>query len=305
MISITSSIPWLSRADSAEWKAFKVQTKKHYGNDAEESAKMKTWLANRAVVTAHNKKFAEGKVSYRMAINRFSDMTPAELNKAVTNLKMSNSSEIRSGPFVKYVVFEPTGRLPDSKDWRNDGAVTAVKDQGMCGSCYALSVTGAVEGQYFLATRKLVSLSEQQIVDCSLNYGNFGCEGGLMHSTYKFIRDIGGLETAKSYPYQGIEQSCKFNKKSAAATVESYVFVEKNEKALMNAVALVGPISVGISVQDSFAYYRSGIYDDPTCPTKKINHGVLVVGYGTENGKDFWIVKNSWVSSTSNITLTM
>lgn len=282
----------MSFKDSSEWKAFKITHKKVYKSKSEEQKKFRTWLSNKMIVKDHNRNFEQGKVSYKMAVNRFSDMTSTELKKMYTGLKM----EEPKGGYLRRVIYEPTGPISDTKDWRESGAVTDVKDQGQCGSCYSFSVSGAIEGQHFLATKKLVSLSEQQIVDCSKEYENDGCGGGYMHRCYDYIKDAGGLDTEEAYPYEGVDSGkCRFDSGSVGATVKSYDFIDDNEDSLQKAVDSIGPISIGIKVQDSFFGYGGGVYDDKSCTPDGINHAVLLVGYGNEGGKDFWLVKNSWV----------
>uniref|UniRef100_A0A669EAM1 Peptidase C1A papain C-terminal domain-containing protein n=1 Tax=Oreochromis niloticus TaxID=8128 RepID=A0A669EAM1_ORENI len=214
--------------------------------------------------------------------------------------------------------------LPDTVDWRKQGYVTHVKDQKECGSCWAFSAvsilelvffvavkwetlldccffkidsfllqTGALEGQYFKKTGKLVSLSEQQLVDCSRKFRNNGCEGGEPHWAFQYIRYNGGLDTEESYHYEAKDGQCHYNPDSVGAKCSGYVNVSPFEDALKEAVATIGPISVAIDISRvSFQLYHSGVYDEPWCSNINLNHAVLAVGYGTENGHDYWLVKN-------------
>jgi len=189
--------------------------------------------------------------------------------------------------------------IPVSVDWRNKNAVTPVKDQGQCGSCWSFSTTGALEGIYSIQTGKLVSFSEQQLVDCdNLKHGgkDHGCNGGLMDNAFSWIQKNGGLCSEETYPYisqsgdtQACETTCSVVPKSQ---IQSWVDVQPTDQALMTAIAQQ-PVSIAIEAdQRDFQLYESGVFTGK-CGTT-LDHGVLVVGYGTENNNDFYLVKNSW-----------
>jgi len=228
--------------------------------------------------------------TFTVAVNKFADLSAKEFGKIYNGFlgaKAVNKAD-------EVVVHAP--QIPASVDWRTKGWVTAIKNQGQCGSCWSFSTTGSTEGQHARETGNLVSLSEQQLVDCSGSYGNQGCNGGLMDDAFQYIIAVGGLDTESAYPYTAEDGSCTFNKAGVAATLTAYTDVASgSESALTNACAANGPISVAIDAShSSFQFYTSGVYYEPDCSSTSLDHGVLTVGYGTESGADYYIVKNSW-----------
>lgn len=227
-------------------------------------------------------------------------MKPANIHP---NCRLNKDDDIPIEDPVYFV--EPANiDLPSSFDWRDEGAVTEVKFQGQnCGSCWAFSASGALEGQHFRKSGRLVSLSEQNLMDCSSAYGNEGCDGGYIHSAFQYIKDNGGIDTEKSYPYKAIvHAACKYRKRASGAIVRGFVNIpEGNEKKLVIAIASVGPISVAIDAShESFQFYSSGIYYEPKCHRRpeQLDHAVLAVGFGSEKSEkkyeDFYFVKNSY-----------
>ncbi|XP_053488299.1 procathepsin L-like [Ictalurus furcatus] len=282
--------------EDLEFSAWKLKFGKIYKSVEEESQRKMIWLENRKMVLVHNMLADQGLKSYRLGMNYFSDLDNQEYRQSVFKgcLRSFNSTKRHSAStFLRQA---GGAVLPDTVDWRDKGYVTKVKDQKDCGSCWAFSATGALEGQTFRKTAKLVSLSEQQLVDCSRSFGNMGCGGGWMHWSFEYVKENGGLDTEDSYPYEAKDGPCRYNPATTGATCTGYVNITyTDENALQEAVATIGPISVAIDAGHiSFGQYTSGIYDEPNCSSTDLDHGVLVVGYGTENGQDYWLVKNSW-----------
>ena len=226
---------------------------------------------------------------WKMEINKFTDLTSVEFKSLVkSDIPVWNLHR-----FSHEKIFTDPVELPKSWDWTQKGAVTDVKDQGQCGSCWAFSTTGSVEGAWFLHSGNLVSLSEQQLVDCSSSYGNQGCNGGLMDDGFKYVID-NGLCTESSYGYTASDGSCQ--KCSVVAHITSFQDVEANSEDSLQQAVYKQPVSVAIEAdQMSFQFYSSGVLTSK-CGTS-LDHGVLVVGWGELNGKKYWKVKNSWGSS--------
>lgn len=228
--------------------------------------------------------------SYSLGPNYMADYTNAEyidtfLNTGYEFPRDYCSDETLSGSYANAV------------DWVDKGAVTNVKDQGQCGSCWAFSTVGALEGKHAIETGDLVAFSEQELVDCAGSYGNHGCNGGLMQRAFSYVVDK-GMTTESAYPYTSGTTMTEGNCQSydVALSLETCYNVPANELQLTMANARQ-PIAVSIEAdQRSFQLYTSGVYDNPDCGTT-LDHGVLLVGYGTMDGKDYYRVKNSWSNS--------
>uniref|UniRef100_H0WLC6 Cathepsin F n=1 Tax=Otolemur garnettii TaxID=30611 RepID=H0WLC6_OTOGA len=224
----------------------------------------------------------------RYGITKFSDLTEEEFRTIYLN------PLLREDPGKKMRVAKPVGDpAPPEWDWRNKGAVTNVKNQGMCGSCWAFSVTGNVEGQWFLKQGTLLSLSEQELLDCDKM--DKACLGGLPSNAYSAIKNLGGLETEEDYSYQGQMQACNFSAEKAKVYINDSVELSHNEQKLAAWLAKKGPISVAINAF-GMQFYRHGISRPlrPLCTPWLIDHAVLIVGYGNRSDIPFWAIKNSW-----------
>lgn len=280
----------------AQWEAFKATHGKQYESGAEELFRKKIFVQNSLNIARHNEKHARGHVSYKLAMNEFGDMLHHEFVSTHNGFKRNYRQYAMTGSTYLEPANVNDSHLPHTVDWRDKGAVTPVKNQGQCGSCWAFSTTGSLEGQHFRKTNMLVSLSEQNLVDCSSEFGNNGCNGGLMDNAFRYVKENGGIDTEASYPYNGTEGKCHFSRRRVGATDSGYVDIESgNERQLKRAVATVGPISVAIDAShQSFQFYSEGVYDEPDCDSEQLDHGVLVVGYGTLDGMPYWLVKNSW-----------
>lgn len=305
LIIVCSLVLFLSTATAVktplelQWEAFKDFHSKEYHIE-EELARFTIWKMNLDIIQKHNNLADQGIYSYWLKENKFADLTTKEFAAIYNGYRgdLKKSSDKSPG---KEFGYNPDTEVPESIDWREKGYVTAVKNQGQCGSCWAFSTTGSLEGQHFNATGELVSLSEQNLVDCSREFGNMGCNGGLMDQGFEYVKNTSGIDTEESYPYKGRDGECKFNASNIGATLSSYVDVEAgSEDALKQAIGTYGPVSVAIDASHiSFQLYSHGVYHSFFCSSAALDHGVLAVGYGTEKDRwgrqrDYWIVKNSW-----------
>ncbi|KAJ8764432.1 hypothetical protein K2173_006172 [Erythroxylum novogranatense] len=263
---------------------------KTYNRIGEKDERFEIFKNNLRFIDEHNSQNR----TYKVGLNRFADLTNDEYRAMFLGTRTDNKRRVMKSknPTQRYA-FNAGDKLPASVDWRVKGAVGPIKDQGSCGSCWAFSTVSAVEGINQIVTGELVSLSEQELVDCDRTY-NAGCDGGLMDYAFQFIMDNGGMDTEQDYPYLGASLECDPAKKNAkVVTIDGYEDVTPyDEKALQKAV-WHQPVSVAIEAGGmAFQFYQSGVFTGE-CGTA-LDHGVVAVGYGTEDGVDYWTVRNSW-----------
>ncbi|XP_061368850.1 senescence-specific cysteine protease SAG39-like [Gastrolobium bilobum] len=256
---------------------------KVYQDAAEKEKRFMIFKDNVEFIESFN---AAANKPYRLSVNHLADLTIEEFKASRNGFKRPHEFTTTS---FKY---ENVTAIPATIDWRIKGAVTPIKDQGQCGSCWAFSTVAATEGIHQITTGKLVSLSEQELVDCDTQGVDQGCEGGYMEDGFEFIIKNGGITSEANYPYKAVDGTC--NKvTSPVAQIKGYEKVPVNsEQSLLKAVANQ-PVSVSIDASDAgFMFYSSGIFTGE-CGTG-LDHGVTAIGYGTANGTDYWLVKNSW-----------
>ncbi|TQD93632.1 hypothetical protein C1H46_020735 [Malus baccata] len=237
-------------------------------------------------------------------VTPFSDLSEEEFERMYTGMigVPQNGGVSNSAPPVLDV-----GDLPENFDWRDRGAVTEVKTQGGCGSCWAFSTTGSIEGAHYIATGKLLNLSEQQLVDCDSTCDpkekdacDSGCGGGLMTNAYKYLIEAGGLEEENAYPYTGKRGECKFDQDKVAVRVANFTTIPIDEDQIAANLVHHGPLAIGLNAM-FMQTYIGGVSCPLICFKKWVNHGVLLVGYGAKGysilrlrNKPYWIIKNSW-----------
>jgi C1A family cysteine protease len=274
------------KADSAIDRAFNSWTQtqnKLYSSPAEKNYRRNVFAFNYEKVAQMNKVF-----THKSALNRFADLTEEEFVAKYTGLRYTGQEE------RKVVKTESTLGQAASVDWRTQGAVNPVKDQGQCGSCWAFSATAAIEGAAQIKSKQLWNLAEQQMVDCGASTGNYGCNGGWMDFAFQYIQNVGGQAQTADYPYTARDGNCKFAQSMAKVSISGFVDVSKSDcNGLIGAITKQ-PISVAIAA-NAIMFYSSGVFASTACGTS-LNHGVTAVGYGTDNGQNFYLVRNSWGS---------
>ena len=251
-----------------------------YGTIEEYNFRLGLFANMDAEIQAHNKTNS----TYQLGHNFLSTMTEAEKKKLLGYV----------APMVPSAITKFVESNDDEVNWVTKGGVTPVKNQASCGSCWSFSSTGAMEGAHFVASGELLSFSEQQLVSCSKL--NHGCNGGSMALAFRFYKNHAAV-LESDYPYtsgKGQVAACDSTKKATSVNATGFSMVTPNDSNQLKAALAKGPVSVAIEADKSaFQMYRSGVLTGTACGTK-LDHGVLAVGYGTENGTPYYLVKNSW-----------
>jgi len=278
------------REYQTEFTKFMTQFNKQYTAD-ELFVRYENFKTRLDRVTAHN---ADTTQTFQMGIHAYSDLSQTEMSAKLNGYKPKAES---AKNYVTAARHRTIGlpALPAEVDWRNKGAVTAIKDQGQCGSCWAFSATGSMEGAFFLKYNILQSLSEQQLMDCSVKEGDQSCEGGLMDDAFQYVLDNKGICSEDDYPYKAVDEKCKTGC-TKVANITGFMDIRSGDEASMPAAVAMQPVSIAIEADQAiFQDYKNGVLNGTACGTN-LDHGVLIVGYGHDNktGLDYWIVKNSW-----------
>jgi len=278
---------------------FKEKHNRDYDSNREHSKRLDLYRQNLRFIHSKNR---QG-LSYSLASNHLADRSEQEI-RVLRGRTFDSSLKYNGGRPQKYTSRQLID-APDSLDWRLYGAVTPVKDQSVCGSCWSFGSVGSLEGTLFLSTNKLVRLSQQALIDCSWGFGNNGCDGGEDFRAYEWMMKHGGIPTEDSYgPYLGQDGYCHLNESSVGLKIKGWVNVTSGSvDALKVAIAAHGPVSVAIDASHkSLSFYSNGVYFEEKCNNNVdgLDHAVLAVGYGELNGQKYWLVKNSWSTYWGN-----
>lgn len=304
-LALSNLHPGDIKSDNEHWLSFKQAHNKSYESDKLETLRLALFTDNKRQVDQFNAELSE-EAGFELGLNHLADISNLEVQSfngfklpSEQKHKLKNSPEAEK--FINDILNDKSIEVPDEVDWRKvEGRVTRVKDQGQCGSCWAFASTGALEGQEPVKAAKLglqtngtVELSEQNLVDCVT--ADAGCDGGLMIDAFDFIKKEDGIDSEESYPYEAKTKKCRFQKdKVAFKDAGGAILPEGDEEKLKEVVAKFGPVAVAIDASSIwFQFYKKGVYVNKHCKNAadELDHGVLVVGYGTDKKSgDYWIV---------------
>ena len=268
---------------SSKYMQYVLEHNKSYITIEEFEARKAIFAENDELVESHN----QSNSSFTLGHNKFSDMTEGEKSRYRGRIAQTVNS-------TNPIVFD-TLSTPTSIDWREEGCVNAIRDQGQCGSCWAFSSVVALEGAHCAATGQLLEFSEQQLVDCAfLKYGNFGCGGGLEQNAFTYWETHNAI-ARDAYPYTAKNGDCKYDSlTNTGIEVATYTDVTPESDSQMKAALAQQPISVAIEADKAvFQLYKTGVFDSASCGTD-LDHAVALVGFGSEGGQDYYILRNSW-----------
>ncbi|XP_056256223.1 cathepsin S, ortholog 1 isoform X2 [Seriola aureovittata] len=238
------------------WEEWKIKHHRVYDNQTEIIFRRAVWQKNLVLVLRHNQEASAGKHNFTLGLNHLADMTAEEINEKLNGLKLEEPANFTNGTFK-----EVSGlSMPQDVDWRKNGLVSPVQNQGLCGSCWAFSSLGALEGQMKKRTGVLVPLSPQNLVDCSTSDGNHGCKGGYISKAFKYVIRNEGVDSERFYPYEHQNGKCRYSVKGKAGYCSNFHILPRgDERALQAAVASVGPVAVAVNAMlPSFHNYRGG-----------------------------------------------
>jgi cathepsin H len=294
------------------FQVWKKKIGKSYTSPQEEEQRFNNFQESLKLIEEHQQRLLLGEnLGYQLGLTIFADMSGEEfmehfnLNSKTVGQECSatqkrvNQQQLLTTTKIQQQQQPDNHDLPTHVDWREKGYVTPVKNQGHCGSCWTFSTTGTLESHWKMKTGREISLSEQQLLDCATNYDNHGCNGGLPSHAFQYILESGGLDTERAYPYLAANgDKCGFKRLGVGAKVKGVVNITQfDEHELLEAVALVGPVSIAFQVTSDFRLYVGGVYSSTICGNKPtdVNHAVVAVGLDVSvDGVPYWIIKNSW-----------
>ncbi|XP_017053592.1 procathepsin L-like [Drosophila ficusphila] len=282
-----------------EWEHFKLEYNKTYQNATEDLYRQQIFQENKIQIDLHNQRFKEGEETFNMSINQFTDLKDEEFyqdHMLSSDFDYEFDNDYNNTNHREKRDITNYWPIPRAIDWRYWGAVTPVKNQGRCKSCWAFAAIGALESLQFRQTGNLIALSEQSLIDCTFSHGNHGCDGGTPKRSLKYVIKKGGVPSEQKYPYKAKDGYCHRRSRVTILGPGFQKVTYGDERMLARAVANHGPVAVSLDASPrSFKSYSSGIYEDPACEGRKLTHAVVVIGYGTDpSGRDFWLIKNSW-----------
>ena len=292
-VALVSFAVCASISKDAQWEDFKVKFKKGFRDSTHEAERRAIFESTLDLIESHNAKFEQGLTTYKMGINQYSDRTYEEFQETVlmrTEPKLDDETHVKTS-----VAKNVKSTAPSSHDWRDEGIIGDVKDQGSCGSCWAFASVGSVESAWARAGNSMEVLSEQELVDC----GDGDCNGGWVDRAYDTMLNKGGLMSEADYPYTAQNGwTCKYDESKSKASISDYKRVYggvADPESLADSVYENGPHAIYLYANSNFQHYSSGIFSDPSCSKFSYNHAVINVGYDKE--EKYWIVRNSWDDS--------